>query len=154
MTDVAFFGETATSTVVISSVLFDTVGDIQGGEGGGGSARSGGGDMRLVFEVHCVREKEGKEVVRGGEIKVREARGWIVRERGLVREGAGDWSCFRALVFCLKYKKWEERGLVKFNDGISLHWRVKNVFLLFVSDYGRFFMGNKICCPILILRFL
>lgn len=52
MTDVAFFGETATSTVVTSSVLFDMVGDIQGGEGGGGSAGSGGGDMRLVFEVH------------------------------------------------------------------------------------------------------
>lgn len=60
MTDVAFFGETATSTVVTSSVLFDMVGNIQGGEGGGGSAGSGGGDMRLVFEVHCVREKEGK----------------------------------------------------------------------------------------------
>lgn len=61
MADVAFFGETATSTVVTASLLFDTVGDIQGGEGGGGSAGSGWGDMRLVFEVHCVRAGEGEE---------------------------------------------------------------------------------------------
>ena len=60
MADVAFFGETATSTVVTASLLFDTVGDIQRGEGGSGSAGSGGGDMRLVFEVHCVRVKEGE----------------------------------------------------------------------------------------------
>lgn len=43
---------------------------------------------------------------------------------------------------------------MRFNDGIGLHWRLKNVFLLFVSDYGRCFTENKIYCPIFILRSL
>jgi hypothetical protein len=97
MTDVAFFGETATSTVVISSVLFDTVGDIQGGEGGGGSARSGGGDMRLVFEVHCVREKEGKGGGGGSERRRNKGK----RGAGLdsEREGVGQRRSGRLVMF-------------------------------------------------------
>jgi hypothetical protein len=41
----------------------------------------------LVFEVHCASENGEREVVRGGEIKVREARGWVARERVGQRRG-------------------------------------------------------------------
>jgi hypothetical protein len=87
MADVAFFRDSATAAVVTAAVFFGTVGGIHGGKRGDGAAGSGWGNVWLVFEVHCASENGEREVVRGGEIKVREARGWVARERVGQRRG-------------------------------------------------------------------
>lgn len=87
MADVAFFRDSATAAVVTAAVFFGTVGGIHGGKRGDGAAGSGWENMWLVFEVHCASENGEREVVRGGEIKVREARGWVARERVGQRRG-------------------------------------------------------------------